>query len=179
MSRFLEKYKKEIIPAYMKLHGYANANQVPKLKKIVINVGINQRFQDAKILEGIQSGIANITGQRPVLRRAKKAVAGFKLRQGTPCGCMVTLRKARMYEFFDKLISVAIPRIRDFQGLPVDSFDEAGNYSFGITEQAIFPEIDIDKVQAVHGMDVTIVTGAGSPKGAYDLLKLFGFPFKK
>lgn len=179
MARLLEKYKKEVIPAYMQLHNCKNQFQVPKVLKIVVNVGIGQRAQDAKVLESVQDGLAKITGQRPVVKRAKKAIAGFKIRQGVPCGLMVTLRKRRMYEFFDRLISVAIPRIRDFQGLPNKAFDEAGNYSFGITEQAIFPEIDMDKAATAHGMDITIVTNAGSPEKAYDLLKLFGFPFKK
>ncbi|MFH1791361.1 MAG: 50S ribosomal protein L5 [Candidatus Omnitrophota bacterium] len=179
MARFAERYKKEIVPEYMRSHNLRNQYQVPRLKKIVINVGINQKMQDGKILESVQSGIAAITGQKPVIRRAKKAVAGFKIRKGMPCGCMVTLRGQRMYEFLDRLISVAIPRIRDFQGLPKDSFDEAGNYSFGVTEQAIFPEIDMDKVAIAHGMHVTIVSDANSSERAYDLLKLFGFPFRK
>ena len=177
--RLLERYRKEIVPAYMKLYNYKNAYQVPKLEKIVLNVGLGQKAQDAKALEGVQEGISRITGQRPVIRRAKQSIAGFKIRKGMACGCMVTLRKARMYEFFDRLISVAIPRIRDFQGLSDKSFDHAGNYSFGITEQGIFPEIDMDKIQVTHGMDVTIVTNAGTSKRAFDLLKLFGLPFKK
>jgi len=179
MTRFLEKYRKEIVPEYMKKFNFKSPYQVPKIQKIVISIGLGQQFQDAKILEGILAGIAKITGQRPVLRRAKKAVSGFKLRKGTPCGCMVTLRKAKMYEFFDRLISVAIPRIRDFQGLPNNSFDEGGNYTFGITEQSIFPEVDVDKVSAVHGMNITIVTNSGSREKSYSLLQMFGFPFKK
>jgi len=180
MPRMLEKYRKEIVPAYMQLYSLKNKHQVPSLKKVILNVGINQvKAQDAKMLDGIQEGLAKISGQKPVVRRARQAIAGFKLKKGMPCGCMVTLRRDRMYEFLDRLINIAIPRIRDFQGLPDKSFDEAGNYSFGITEQVIFPEIDVDKVGVTHGMDITIVTNAGSLKRAYDLLKLMGFPFKK
>jgi len=179
MSRLAERYKKEIIAEYMKLYGYKNIHQVPRLRKIIVNVGLGQRSQDAKVLDGVQKGVGQITGQRPVLRRSRQAIAGFKLKQGMPCGCVVTLRKEKMYEFFDRLVSVAIPRIRDFQGLSDKSFDENGNYTFGITEQVMFPEIDLDKIQVTHGMDVTIVMNAGSPKKGYDLLKLFGFPFKR
>ncbi len=178
--RLLDKYRKEIVPAFLKLYDYKNQYQVPKLEKIVLNVGISQvKSQDAKVLEGIQMGLAAITGQKPVLRRAAKAIAGFKLKMGAPCGCMVTLRRARMYEFLDRLINIAIPRIKDFQGLPDKSFDQAGNYTFGIVEQVIFPEVEIDKVNVAHGMDVTIVINSGDAKKSYDLLKLFGFPFKK
>ena len=179
MSRLIEKYKKEIVPEYMRLYNYTNTHQVPKLVKITVNVGIGQRAQDAKVLEGTQDGLGKITGQRPVITRTKKAIAGFKVRKGSACGLVVTLRRRKMYEFFDRLVNIAIPRIRDFQGLSSDSFDAAGNYSVGITEQAIFPEIDIDKAAIPHGMDITIGTNAGSAKKAYDLLKLYGFPFKK
>lgn len=180
MSRLLKRFKEEITPKYMEQHKCKNIHQVPRVKKIVVNVGINQtKAQDAKILESISDGIARITGQKPVLRRAKQAISGFKLKKGMVCGCMVTLRRQRMYEFLDRLISVAIPRIRDFQGFSDKSFDAAGNYSFGVTEHVIFPEIDVDKVLSTHGMDITIVTDAGSPERARDLLKLFGFPFKK
>jgi large subunit ribosomal protein L5 len=178
--RLLEQYRDKIVPEFMKLHSLKNINQVPKLEKIVVNVGIkNERASDAKILEGIQDGLGKITGQKPVLKRAKQAISGFKLKKGMPCGCMVTLRKARMYEFLDRLISVAIPRIKDFQGLNDKSFDEAGNYSFGLTEQVIFPEIDVDKAGVVHGMDITIVMNSGSSELSADLLRLFGFPFKR
>jgi len=179
MARLLERYKKEIVPAYMKDNNYANPYEVPKIEKIVINVGVGQKGADAKILESILQGMGKITGQKPMVRKAKKAVSGFKLKQGMVCGCKVTLRRARMYEFLDRLINVAIPRIRDFQGLPDESFDEAGNYTFGITEQAIFPEIDVDKIQVSHGMDVTIVTNSGSRDRTYNLLRYFGFPFKR
>ncbi|NQT23066.1 MAG: 50S ribosomal protein L5 [Candidatus Omnitrophica bacterium] len=179
MSRMLERYRKEIVPEYMKRFNCKNAHQVPSLKKIVINVGIKQVHLDDKILNAIQDGLAKITGQKPVVRKARMAVAGFKLKQGSPCGIKVTLRRKMMYEFFDRLISVAIPRIRDFRGLPEKSFDENGNYSFGLTEQSIFPEIDFDKIAVTHGMDVSIVTNSGSKKNTYELLKLFGVPFRK
>jgi len=179
MARLLEKYRKEIVPEYMSLFNCKNSFEVPRLKKIVINIGIKESHQDAKILEDIQGGVAKITGQKPSIRRARKAVAGFKLKEGYPCGIKVTLRRAMMYEFFDRMINVAIPRIRDFRGLPNNSFDERGNYSFGITEQTIFAEIDVDNVQVLHGMDVTIVTNAGDKQKAFELLRLFGIPFKK
>jgi len=178
-TRFEEKYKKEITPRYMEHFNLKNIHQVPRIKKIVLNLGLKEAFQDAKILESIQQGIAKITGQKPVIRRAKQAVSGFKLRKNAPSGCMVTLRKAIMYEFLDRLISVAMPRIRDFHGVSYNSFDENGNYSFGLTEQTIFPEIDVDKVSAPHGMHITIVLNSGSKEKSYELLKMFGFPFKK
>lgn len=179
MARLYELYKKKIVPEYMKRFNYTNMHQVPRLKKIVINVGINEPKREAKVLESIQGGLAMITGQKPALRRAKKAIAGFKLRKGLACGLIVTLRRARMYEFLDRLINVAMPRIRDFQGLSDKSFDENGNYSFGVTEQTIFPEVDVDKIQAAHGMDITIVTDAGNREKTMELLKFFGFPFKR
>jgi len=179
MSRLLERYRKEIVPEYMKRFNYKNAHQVPSLKKIVINVGIKEIHQDEKILNSIHDGLAKITGQKPVVRKSRMAIAGFKLKKGTPCGIKVTLRRKIMYEFFDRLINVAIPRIRDFRGLPEKSFDEMGNYSFGITEQSIFAEIDVDKLGVTHGMDISIVTNSGSKKKAYELLRLFGVPFRK
>jgi len=179
MARLIEKYRKNIVPEYMKLFNLSNPNQVPKLEKIVVNAGINLAKQDAKILENIKEGIAKITGQKPVIRKAKKAVAGFKIRKGMPCGCMVTLRRKMMYEFLDRLISIAIPRVKDFRGLSIKSFDERGNYSFGLTEQTIFPEIDADKIMCVHGMHITIVTNAGSKERSFELLKLFGIPFRR
>jgi len=163
----------------MKAFGYKNQMQVPKLKKIVINVGLGEATQDIKMLEAAQHELAAITGQKPVTTRAKKAIANFKIRKGSAIGCKVTLRRYMMYEFLDRMISVAIPRIRDFRGLPADSFDGSGNYSFGLNEQVIFPEIDVDKVVRAHGMDITLVTNARSEKEAFELLKLFGMPFKK
>lgn len=177
--RLHEHYKKIVIPEYMKRFNYKNTHQVPRLKKIVINVRLKETSCDPKVLEGIQDGLAKITGQRPVIRKAKKAVSGFKLKKGMPSGCMVTLRRARMYEFLDRLMSVAMPRIRDFRGMSVKSFDEKGNYSFGILEQSIFPEIDVDKIQIAHGMDITIVSDAGSKEKGYELLRLFSFPFTR
>ena len=177
--RLLETYRKKIVPDMMKAFGYKNSMQVPKLEKIVINIGLGEATQDIKLLEAAQNELATITGQKPVTTRAKKAIANFKIRKGSAIGCKVTLRRVMMYEFLDRLISVDIPRIRDFRGLPPDSFDKSGNYSFGLNEQVIFPEVDVDKIMKVHGMDITIVTGAESEREAFELLKLFGMPFKK
>jgi large subunit ribosomal protein L5 len=177
--RLLKRYRDEITPEMMKEFNYKNMHEVPKLKKIVVNVGLGEAIQDIKILESAVSEIAMITGQKPVITKAKKAIANFKTRRGSSIGCKVTLRRAHMYEFFDRLISIAIPRIRDFRGLSADSFDQQGNYSFGLNEQSIFAEIDADKIVKVHGMDITIATSAGTPKEAFALLKLFGMPFAK
>lgn len=177
--RLLSTYRKEIVPEMMKAFGYKNSLEVPKLQKIVINVGLGEATQDIKMLEAAQHELAAITGQKPVVTRAKKAIANFKIRKGSAIGCKVTLRRAMMYEFLDRLIAVAIPRIRDFRGLPSDSFDEGGNYSFGLNEQVIFPEIELDKIMKAHGMDITIVTDADTKKEAFELLRLFGMPFKK
>jgi len=177
--RLLERYRNEIVLEMSKAFNYKNKLQVPKLEKIVINVGLGEATQDIKFLEATQNELAVITGQRPVITKAKKAIANFKIRKGSPIGCKVTLRRARMYEFLDRLIAVAIPRIRDFRGLPASSFDESGNYSFGLNEQLIFPEVDVDKVAKVHGMDITIVTTAKNKEEAYGLLKMFGMPFAK
>jgi large subunit ribosomal protein L5 len=163
----------------MKIFGYKNKLQVPAVSKIVINVGLGEATQDIKLLDAAQNEIAAITGQKPVVTKAKKAIANFKIRKGSPVGCKVTLRKAMMYEFLDRLISVSIPRIRDFRGLPSASFDQHGNYSFGLDEQGIFPEVDADKIMKVHGMDITIVTTAKTAKETYELLRLFGMPFAK
>ncbi|MFA6142418.1 MAG: 50S ribosomal protein L5 [Candidatus Omnitrophota bacterium] len=178
-SRLLERYSSEIVPEMMKSFGYKNKMQVPQLVKIVINVGLGEATQDIKFLEATQAEIAMITGQKPVVTKAKKAIANFKIRKGSPIGCKVTLRRSRMYEFLDRLISVSIPRIRDFRGLSPDSFDMGGNYSFGLTEQLIFPEVDVDKVMKVHGMDITIQTTAKNKEEAFMLLKLMGMPFSK
>ena len=177
--RMLERYRNEIVPEMMKLFGYKNSMQVPRLEKIVINVGLGEAAQDIKLLESAQQGLAMITGQKPVVTKAKKAIANFKIRRGSSIGCKVTLRRARMYEFLDRLISVSIPRIRDFRGLSPDSFDQSGNYSFGLSEQLIFPEIDVDKVMKSHGMDITIATTAADKKEAFELLRLVGMPFAK
>lgn len=177
--RLLTAYRNTIVPEMMKIFNYKNGLQVPKLQKIVINVGLGEATQDIKMLEAAQHELAAITGQKPVTTRAKKAIANFKIRRGSAIGCKVTLRRVMMYEFLDRLISVAIPRIRDFRGLPSDSFDRGGNYSFGLNEQVIFPEVDVDKIMKAHGMDITIVTNAKKKEEAFELLKLFGMPFKK
>ena len=179
VPRLLTEYRSHITPEMMKIFNYKNSLAVPRLKKIVINVGLGEATQDVKMLEAAQNELAAITGQKPVTTRAKKAIANFKIRRGSAIGCKVTLRRIMMYEFLDRLISVAIPRIRDFRGLPSDSFDGQGNYSFGLNEQVIFPEVDVDKVMKAHGMDITIVTNAKKKEEAFELLKLFGMPFKK
>jgi len=177
--RLLERYRGDISSEMVKAFSYKNKLQVPKLKKIVINIGLGEATQDIKFLESAQQELAMITGQKPVVTRAKKAIANFKIRKGLAIGCKVTLRRSIMYEFLDRLVSIAIPRIRDFRGLPVDSFDMSGNYSFGLSEQGIFPEVDPDKMMKAHGMDITIVTSAKNKEEAFELLKLFGVPFKK
>jgi large subunit ribosomal protein L5 len=161
-----------------KVMNYTSSMQVPRLEKIVISMGVSAGVQDIKVLEKSMEELALITGQKPVMCRAKKAISNFKIRRGLPVGCKVTLRRAIMYEFFDRLVNVALPRIRDFKGFPDSSFDEGGNYSIGITEQTIFPEVEMDKVSRVQGMNITIATSAKNKKEALELLKLFGFPFK-
>ncbi|MBL7155932.1 MAG: 50S ribosomal protein L5 [Candidatus Omnitrophica bacterium] len=177
--RLLERYKKEITPKMMEKFGFKNTLQVPRLKKIVINVGLGEAAQDKKLIDGVIKEIATIAGQMPTATTAKKAIAGFKIRKGSSVGCRVTLRRSRMYEFLDRLINVALPRIRDFRGVSADSFDGGGNYSLGITEQGIFPEIDVDKIGMVHGMDITIVITAKNKDESFELLKFFGMPFKR
>jgi len=177
--RLLERYNGEICDEMMRLFGYKNRLQVPRLEKIVLNAGMGEAAQDPKLLEAAQKEIAMITGQKPVVTRAKKAIANFKIRKGSLVGCKVTLRKAMMYEFLDRLISVSIPRIRDFRGLPPNSFDDSGNYAFGLEEQLIFPEIDMDNVSKPFGMDIIIVTTAKNKKEAFELLRLMGMPFAK
>ena len=179
IPRLQERYKNEIAPEMTKIFKYKNMMEVPKLSKIVINIGLGEATQDLKFLESAQAEIAMITGQKPVVTKAKKAIASFKIRKGSAVGCKVTLRRARMYEFLDRMISVALPRIRDFRGLPTTSFDQGGNYSFGLNEQLIFPEVDVDKVTKVHGMDIIIVTTAKTRDEAYELLRLMGMPFTK
>ena len=176
--RLKEKYKSEISPALKEQLGIANANDIPKIEKIIVNMGVGAAAQDAKVLDGAVTDIRAITGQHPKITRAKKSIANFKLRAGVPIGCMVTLRGNRMWEFYDRLQAAAIPRIRDFRGLPRDSFDGRGNYSFGITEQLVFPEIDYDSIDRTRGMDVTIVTSAKNDEDALALLSALGFPFK-
>lgn len=178
-SRLLNKYKQEVVPKLMEQFKYDNVMMVPKLQKISINIGVGQATQDPKLLEIAVQELETISGQKADIRKAKKAVSNFKLRIGQPIGCRVTLRKTKMYEFFDRFISLAIPRIRDFRGVSDSSFDGRGNYTLGIKEQIIFPEIDIDKVNKIQGMDITFVTSAKTDEEAYALLKEIGMPFKK
>ncbi len=177
--RLLERYKNEIVPEMAKKFNYKNKLQTPRLKKIVINVGLGEATQDIKLLEAAQNELGTITGQKPVVTKAKKAIANFKIKKNSSIGCKVTLRRTMMYEFLDRLISIAIPRIRDFRGLSPDSFDKFGNYSFGLNEQVIFPEVDLDKIMKTHGMDITVVTDAKTKDEAFELLRLFGMPFAK
>jgi len=177
--RLKERYFKEILLAMLKDRGYKNTMQVPRVEKIVLNMGVGEATQNAKALDAAVEDLQIITGQKPIIRRAKKSIAGFKLRENMPIGTKVTLRGARMYEFLDRLLSTALPRIRDFRGLSPKSFDGRGNYSFGVTEQLIFPEIEYDKVDKIRGMDITIVTTAKADEEGRDLLKRFGFPFKE
>ncbi len=178
MIRLKEKYKNEIVQQMMKDFSYANVMQVPKLKSIVLNVGMGEAMQDIKPLQAAAKELAVITGQQAVITRAKKSIAAFKLRENMPIGCKVTLRGDRMYDFLDRFISLALPRIRDFKGIPSKSFDGRGNYAFGIKEQIIFPEIDYDKVVSMHGMDVVIVTTASTNEESKVLLKHLGMPFE-
>ena len=173
-----EDYEKRVVPLLKKRFGYRNYYEIPKLVKIVVNMGMGKATSDPKLLEAAMDDLAMITGQRPDVRRAKKSVSQFKLRKGTPIGCKVTLRGTRMYEFFDRLVNVVIPRIRDFRGLSPDSFDGRGNYTFGVNEQTIFPEIDYDKVKAILGMDITVVSDAKTDEEARELLSQLGMPFK-
>jgi large subunit ribosomal protein L5 len=177
--RLFEDYKMRIIPSLQKKFSYKNVMQTPKIEKVVINMGVGAATQDSKLLDAAVHDMVAITGQKPSIRRAKKAISNFKLRQGVPIACYVTLRRASMYEFLDRLLNVAIPRIRDFKGVPDKSFDGRGNYTLGVKEQIIFPEIDVDKMDRVRGMDITIVTSAKTDEEAYELLKEFGMPFKK
>jgi large subunit ribosomal protein L5 len=177
--RLKEVYWKEIVPVLSKKYNYSSPLQVPQLKKISVNVGLGAATQDPKIVETVAKDLENIVGQKPVITKAKKSVSNFKLREGMKIGCKVTLRKARMYEFLDKLINITIPRIRDFKGIPDKAFDGNGNYTLGIKEHIIFPEINIDNVSKAFGMDVTFVTTAKTDDEAFELLKSFGMPFVK
>ena len=176
--RLKEKYEKEIAPALMKEFQYKSSMQIPRLVKVVVNMGVGEAVQDIKNLDGAIEDITAITGQKPVVRRAKKSISNFKLREGMPVGCMVTLRRDRMYEFLDRLMNFSIPRIRDFRGVPGRSFDGRGNYTLGIKEQIIFPEIDYDKIDKTRGMDITFVTTARRDEEAKALLKHLGMPFR-
>lgn len=174
-----ERYNKEIVPTLMKEFSYKSVMQVPRLQKVVLNVGLGEAIQNIKLLDSIQKELTDISGQKAVITRAKKAIAGFKLRAGIPIGCKVTLRGNRMYEFLDRFISVALPRIRDFRGVLPKSFDGHGNYAVGIKEQIIFPEINYDKVELLHGMDVIICTSARTNEEGRALLTHLGMPFTK
>ncbi len=178
-ARLYTEYKEEIVPKLREDFGYENINAIPKLQKIVINVGAGEAINDAKYLDTVVENVGAITGQQPIKTKAKKSVSNFKLREGMPIGCKVTLRKKVMYEFLDRLINLALPRTRDFQGVPNKSFDGRGNYTMGIKEHTIFPEIDVDNTNVVHGMDITFVTSAETDEEAFTLLKHFGMPFKK
>jgi len=178
-SRLFDYYRSDIIPGLMKTFSYRNVMQVPKIEKVVVNMGLGAAVAEPKILEEAVRELESLTGQKASIRKAKKAISNFKLREGLSIGAMVTLRKERMYEFLDRLINVALPRVRDFRGLSDKSFDGRGNYTLGIKEQIIFPEINVDKITKVLGMDITIVTSARSDNEAYELLKSFGMPFIK
>jgi large subunit ribosomal protein L5 len=178
-ARLYDFYRQECVPKMMQEFRYKSPMQVPKLEKIVVNLGLGEAIQNIKLLESASIELAAITGQKPVITRAKRSIAAFKLREGMPIGCMVTLRKNRMYHFFDKLVNVVLPRVRDFRGLSGKSFDGRGNYTLGIREQIIFPEIDYDKIDKVKGMNITIVTTAPTDEEGRQLLALMGMPFRK
>jgi large subunit ribosomal protein L5 len=177
MSRLQDKYTKEIAPALMTKFGYKSPMQIPKLEKIVINIGMSDAKENPKVIDAACADLAAITGQKPVVTKARKSVANFKLREGMSIGCKVTLRADKMYEFLDKLFNVALPRVRDFRGISAESFDGRGNYALGIKEQLIFPEIDYDKIDKIRGMDIIVVTTAKTDEEARELLDLMGAPF--
>ena len=179
MSRLKDMYKNEIVDAMIKKFGYKNVMEVPKLDKIVINMGVGEAKENAKILDSAVKDLETITGQKAVLTKAKKSVANFKIREGMAIGCKTTLRGEKMYDFMDRLVNLALPRVRDFRGVSADSFDGRGNYALGIKEQLIFPEIEYDKVDKVRGMDIIVVTTAKTDEEARELLRLFGMPFAK
>jgi large subunit ribosomal protein L5 len=178
-ARLAQTYTRDVVPALIKRFSYRNVMQVPRLEKIAINIGVGQATQDAKLVDAAAHELELIAGQKVVITRAKKSISNFKLREKMPIGCRVTLRSAKMYEFLDRFISIAVPRIRDFRGLSDKSFDGRGNYTIGIKEHTVFPEIDVDKITRVMGMDITFVTTARTDQEAYELLKAFGMPFVK
>lgn len=178
MTRMQEFYRERVVPDLMKKFGYGNVMQIPRLEKITLNMGVGEALADKKIMDNAVGDLERISGQKPVVTRARKSIAAFKVREGWPVGCKVTLRRARMYEFFDRLVSIAIPRIRDFRGLSFRAFDGRGNYSMGVHEQIIFPEIDYDKIDAIRGLDITITTTAKTDEEARALLASFGFPIR-
>jgi large subunit ribosomal protein L5 len=178
MARLKEIYNKEVVPALVKQFGYKSTMQVPRISKIVLNMGVGEAIADKKILENAVADMQKISGQKPVITKAKKSIAIWKIRTGYPIGCMVTLRQERMYEFFDRLVSIALPRVRDFRGVSGRSFDGRGNFNMGVKEQIIFPEIEYDKIDSIRGMNITIATTAKSDAEAKALLAAFKFPFK-
>ena len=179
MLNMKEQYSKEVVPALQKEFSYKNIMQVPRIEKITLNMGVGEAVGDKKLIENAVADLEKLSGQKPIVTNARKSVAGFKIREGWPIGCKVTLRGERMWDFFDRLVHIAVPRIRDFRGLNPKSFDGRGNYSMGVREQIIFPEIEYDKVDKIRGLDITITTTAGTDDEGRELLKAFGFPFKK
>ena len=177
-TAYMEQYEKEIVPALTRKFKYKNVMQVPKMTKIVLNVGLGEAIQNVKALDAASNDMALIAGQKPVITKASKSIASFKLRKGMPIGCMVTLRRERMYEFYQKLVTIVLPRVRDFRGVSPKSFDGRGNYTLGLKEQIIFPEIEYDKVDRVRGMNITVATTAETDEEAFELLKLMGMPFR-
>jgi large subunit ribosomal protein L5 len=178
ISRLRGRYRNEVIPALMKRFGYKNPMAVPKLFKVVVNIGLGEASQNIKLLDVAAQELAQITGQRPIITRAKKSIANFKIRKGMPIGCCVTLRGERMYEFVDRLCNVVLPRVRDFKGLPFNAFDGRGNYTLGLRDQLVFPEIDYTRVDKIKGMNITLTTTAGNDEEGRELLKLLGVPFR-
>ena len=178
MARLKEVYAKDVVPALVKQFGYKSAMEVPRIEKIVLNMGVGEAIADKKLLENAAGDMTTISGQKPVITKARKAIAVFKIREGYPIGCMVTLRKERIYEFLDRLISIALPRVRDFRGVSGRSFDGRGNFNMGVKEQIIFPEVEYDKIDALRGMNITITTTAKTDAEAKALLSAFRFPFK-
>ncbi|MBN2233477.1 MAG: 50S ribosomal protein L5 [Deltaproteobacteria bacterium] len=179
MSMLKEKYVSEVVPALSKRFAYRNQMQVPRLQKVVVNMGLGDAVQNVKLLDGAAEELGAVTGQKPVITRARKSIASFKLRQGMPIGCMVTLRRDRMYEFLERLVTVVLPRIRDFKGISARAFDGRGNYTLGLREQLVFPEIDMEQVEKVKGMNISVVTSAPTDEECRELLTLLGFPFRK
>ena len=177
-TAYMEYYEKDVVPALMRRFKYKNIMEVPKPEKVVVNVGAGEAIQNIKVLDSISNDIMLITGQKPVITKAKRSIAAFKLRAGMPIGCMVTLRRERMYEFFHKLVYIVLPRVRDFKGVSPNGFDGRGNYTLGLKEQIIFPEIAYDKIDRVRGMNITIATTANTDEEGFELLKLLGMPFK-
>jgi large subunit ribosomal protein L5 len=179
MSPLREKYKEEVVPALMERHGYKNVMQVPRLDKIVLNIGLGEATQNPKALEAAERDLAAVSGQHPIITRAKKSISSFRLREGMPIGLKVTLRGERMYDFFDKLVNVVLPRMREFQGVPRNSFDRRGNYTLGLKEQITFPEVDYDKVDKLRGLEVSVITTARTDEEGRTLLEVMGMPFAK